>query len=75
MKDISSYIGLSLLLAISAYMCASCSLCYQNVSVHGNASIGLDEDKKSDNLTRSNTMVRLSNMPWHSFENETESSK
>lgn len=75
MKVIAGYTWLFAILGITSYVLTACSISYQSLSLYGNSTMGLEEDKSKPNTNKFNVEVRMSNMPWHAHENEKESIK
>jgi hypothetical protein len=61
MRVIASYSGLLLILAISIYNLCGCTLCFQNISVHGNATDMADDTQT--NTPKVDTTANFSAMP------------
>ncbi len=59
MRLIATYMGLSLLLAISIYNLCGCTLCFQNISVHGNAENMADDTQTNTPTVDTNANFSL----------------
>lgn len=75
MKVMTSYSGLYAILGITSYVLTACSISYQSISLHGNSNLGFEEDKNNPHPTKSNFVVKMSNMPWNAHENDKEPTK